>query len=322
MKITIAAVLILTAGLCFGQNPRTPIAAAEEFASNKPSTGPTSVGGAEYRIGSDDQLDISVFEIPELAAQPRVSASGTISMTVIGSIPAGGLTPQELERAIEKALRDKELVNQPHVIVSVREYASQPVSIMGAVHMPNIYQIKGQKTLFSMISLAQGLDPTTVGSTIQVIRAMKPGLSEREVITISIEDFQRGNVALDVPIYANDTINVQTAGSVFVMGEVRQPGEFVLRNGLNISVLNAIAKSGGPTKEAKRKESIIIRVHQDGTREEILVDVDKITQGKADDIEMMPNDILVIPSNKIKAALNRTIESTIGVVTGRLIYRF
>jgi polysaccharide export outer membrane protein len=322
MKTAIIGAFLLTAVVCFGQNPRNPVVATDDYSSNKPSNSPTSFGGSDYRIGSDDQLDIDVFEIMELAATPRVSASGTISLKFIGNFTAGGLTPQELERAIEKSLIEMKLINEPHVTVSVREYASQPVSIMGAVRKPDIYQIKGQKTLFTMISQAGGLDLNTAGSMIQVFRGSKGSASQREVITIDIQDFERGNAALDIPIYANDTINVQTAGSVFVLGEVIHPDEFVLRNGINISVLKALTKGGGPSREAKKNASLIIRVHQDGSREEIPVDLDKIAQGKAHDIELMPNDILFVPPNKVKAALNKTLESTIGVVSNRLIYRF
>lgn len=313
MRVFVGLVL-LTSLVCYGQNSNSR-GLGDNFASNKPSDSPTSLNGSDYRIGSDDQLDIDVFEIMELAATPRVSASGGISLKMIGNVQAGGLTPQELERAIEKSLKEKQLVNDPHVTVTVREYASQPVSIIGAVRMPGTYQIKGEKTLFSMISQAQGLDQATAGNTIQVIRGDK-------VMTVDVEDFQHGNVALDIPIYANDKINVPVAGSVFVMGEVRQPGEFILRNGVNISVLNAITKGGGPTKEAKQKAAVIIRMHQDGQREDIQVDLDKMSHGKADVVQMMPNDILFIPANKFKAALNRSLESTIGVVSNRIIYRF
>lgn len=311
MRIFVGIVL-LTSVVCYGQNLRAP---SDNFTSTKPSDSPTSLNGSDYRIGSDDQLDIDVFEIMELAATPRVSASGVISLKMIGNLQAGGLTPQQLERAIEKSLVEKKLVNDPHVTVTVREYASQPVSIIGAVRMPGTYQLKGEKTLFGMISQAQGLDQATAGNTIQVFRGDR-------VITIDVEDFERGNVTLDIPIYANDRINVPVAGSVFVMGEVRQPGEFILRNGVNISVLNAITKGGGPTKEAKQKGAVIIRMHQDGRREDIQVDLDKMANGKVDVVQMMPNDILFIPANKFKAAMNRTLESTIGVVSNRIIYRF
>jgi polysaccharide export outer membrane protein len=320
MKTSLIGLILLTTVVCSGQT-LTPALPAPDFTSNKPSNGPTSSGGADYVIGSDDQLDIDVFEIMELAAQPRVTGSGMISLKMIGNIHAGGLTPQELERSIEQALKEKKLVNEPHVTVTVRDYASQPVSILGAVRKPNVYQIKGQKTLSSMISLAEGLDTSIVGSTIQVSRASKDNPSQREAITIDAADFQRGNPALDIPIYANDTIFVQTAESVFVLGEVAHPDEFVLRNGSNITVLKALAKAGEAAKDAKKKDSRIIRVHRDGHREEIPVDLDKISKGTAADVEMMPNDILFVPASKTKAIFNQTIQNTIGVVSGRLIYR-
>jgi polysaccharide export outer membrane protein len=126
---------------------------------------------------------------------------------------------------------------------------------------------------------------------------------------------------LDIPIYANDTINVLTAESVFVLGEVMNPNEHVLRNGVNISVLKALAKSGYTTKQAKNNGAMIIRVHQDKSREEIPVNLDKIAQGKEPDVEMMPNDILFVPSSKTKALFNGTLQNAISVVSGRLIYR-
>jgi polysaccharide biosynthesis/export protein len=320
MKIFTLSLIVIASLTTLGQIQRTSPVPATDFAANRPSSSPTSSGGQDYRIGSDDQLEINVFEIMELTAQPRVSGSGMISMQMLGSIQAAGLTPQELERTIEKALKDKNLINEPHVMVTVREYASQPVSILGAVRQPGVFQIKGHKTLATMISQAGGLDASIIGSTIQVSRASKDS-SPRESITIDAGDFQRGNPALDIPIYANDTIFVQTAESVFVLGEVAHPDEFPLRNGVNLSVLKALAKGGGFTRDAKKNDAVIIRIRQDRTREEIPVNLDKISQGKNDDIEMMPNDILFVPSSKAKSILNQTLQNSISVVTGRLIYR-
>jgi hypothetical protein len=50
--------------------------------------------------------------------------------------------------------------------------------------------------------------------------------------------------------------------------------------------------------------------------------VGKIFDGSINDVALMPNDILFVPSNKIKTGLMRTLDTTIGVVSGRLIYRF
>ena len=171
-----------------------------------------------------------------------------------------------------------------------------------------------------MLAMAQGTEPGA-GNTIQVIRSNQdPGASE--TITIGIEDlFENGKTELNVPIFAGDVINVLRAGSVFVVGEVTRPNEFVLRNGKNITVAQAVALANGFTKEAKKGDCLIIRYHRDGTKEEIPVDTSKVLRGDAVDVPMLPNDILFVPANKVKTGLLRALDSTIAIVSGRLVYR-
>lgn len=295
-----------------------PIIVQDEFTSNRPSNAPTSVNGQEYRIGVNDLIEISVFEVPDLTTISRVTASGTLSMNYVGSVSVLGRTTEELARSVEEAL--KKSINDPRVNVFVREYASQPVTIMGAVKLPGIYQIKGQKFLLEMMAMAQGLD-ISHGNTIQVMRRKSDGTAT--TISVSIEDLiQNGKSELNIPIEAGDTINVLQAGSVFIIGEVARGGEVTLRYGRDITVAQAIAQSGGFTKEAQRKESKIVRIHRDGTRDEIPVNIEKILEGADDDVRLMPNDILFVPASRIKAGLMKALDSTIGVVSGRLIYRF
>jgi polysaccharide export outer membrane protein len=311
-------------------SPRTlsPIPSTTgEFLTNAPSNGPTSAPGNEYRIGRDDLVDVSVFDVPELTTSARISATGALVLPLIGPVDAAGKTIQELQHSIEEALRAKYL-NDPHVTLFVREYASQPVSVMGAVKVPGIYQIKGEKSLLDMIAMAQGLDASSAGKTIQIIRrnsSGSPNVDSSSVpgkaIDIDLEDlFDNGNTALNVPIIAGDVINVVRAGSVFVVGEVTHPSEFVLHNGKNVTVTQAVALASGTTKDAKKQGCVIIRYHRDRTKEEIPVDYDKVLRGTAMDVMMLPNDILFVPANKVKSTLNRALESTITVAMGRLIY--
>ena len=294
--------------------------AAEEFLTNRPSNVPTSLSGDEYRIGRDDLIDVTVFEIPDLGGAGRVSASGIVTLPLIGTIQAAGKTTQEIEKAIEEALKAK-YVNEPHVTVFVREYASQPVSIVGAVKTPGIYQLKGQKFLLDMLATAGGLDQLTAGKTIQVIRRRGDTAETAETITVSAEDlFQNGKTELNMAIQAGDVINVLQAGSIFVVGEVVRPGEFPLRQGKNVTAGQAIALGSGFTREAKKTAAKIIRIHKDGAKEEIPVNVGKILDGSLNDVTLVPNDILFVPSNKIKTGLTRTLDTTIAIVSGRLIY--
>src|SRR2546428_10745406 len=178
------------------QQPPLPPAGADILTSVRPQNVPTSSGGEEYRIGQNDLLDITVFEVPELGATARVSASGTVTLSLIGVINASGQTTNELASVIEDELKKKNYVNDPHVSVSVREYASQPVSVLGAVKAPGIYQIKGQKFLLEMLAMAQGLD-AAAGKTIQIMRRVPddpspttdpPSPGKTETISIDITD--------------------------------------------------------------------------------------------------------------------------------------
>jgi polysaccharide export outer membrane protein len=324
IMVSVTIGLAITAWAQNGQprRPLTPNISTEEFLTNRPSNAPTSMLGGEYRIGRDDLIEVSVFDAPDLASSGRVSASGSISLNLVGVVEASGKTTHELERAIEDVLR-KKYINDPHVTVFIREYASQPVSVVGAVKMPGIYQIKGQKFLLDMLATAQGLDQTNAGNTIQVIRRNGDSTDAAQTIVISAEElFQNGKTELNIPIQAGDVINVLQAGSIFVVGEVVRPGEFPLRQGRNVTAGQAVALGAGFSKEARRDGCKIIRIHNDGTKEEIAVNVAKILDGSLNDVALLPNDILFVPSNKIKAGLTKTLDTTIAVVAGRLIYRF
>jgi polysaccharide export outer membrane protein len=326
MRLRFLIVVLGFAVPILGQNAQqrriVPVTPTEEFLTNRPSNAPSSLVGDEYRIGRDDLIEVTVFEVPDLGGIGRVSASGIVSLPLIGAVQAADKTPQEVEKAIEGVLKEKWL-NDPHVTVLVREYASQPVSVLGAVKLPGIYQMKGQKFLLDMLATAQGLDQMTAGQTIQVIRRKGDNAESAETITVSVEDlFQNGKTELNIPIQAGDVIHVLQAGSIFVVGEVLRPGEFPLRQGRNVTAGQAVALGSGFTKEAKKNECKIIRIHADGTKQEIAVNVGKIYEGSVNDITLMPNDILFVPANKVKNTLMKTLDTTIAVVSGRLIYRF
>jgi polysaccharide biosynthesis/export protein len=330
LTYTAVALFLTTAGawgqvIVPGQTPRVIIpipVPQDDFTANKPSNTPTSLAGEEYLIGKDDLIEVSVFEVPELSTTSRVAASGMMSLPLVGSIEVVGHTARELERMIEGALREK-YINDPHVTVFIREYASQPVSVIGAVKVPGIYQIKGQKYLLDMLAMAQGLDHNAAGKLIQVIRRVGDNTEEAQTTTIKTEDlFENGKTELNIPIKAGDVINVLQAGSVFVVGEVVKPGEFVLRQGKDITATQAVALGGGFSKDAKKHECLVIRLHRDGTKEEIPVNLTKVFEGTANDVSMLPNDILFVPANKVKAGLMRALDTTVATISGRLVYRY
>lgn len=271
-----------------------------------------------YRIGQDDLLEIAVFEYPDMNTSARVTAAGRVTLPLVGVVPASDRTPRELEMEIEALLADG-FLNDPHVTVFVEEYGSQPVSVVGAVRQPDIYQIQGRKYLLDMIAMAGGLD-VNAGKTIQILRR-SPNPGEAATLVIDVENlFVRGRTDLNVAIRAGDTIHVPEAGSIFVVGEVASPGEFPLRNGRNVTVTQALALGGGFGTDPKKSDAFITRHHLDGVREEIPVDLDKIIRNEAQDVVMLPNDILFVPGSPTKTGLKIALDAAVRVATSRLIW--
>ena len=123
---------------------------------------------SESRIGPDDLLNISVFEAPEMNNTVRVSASGEISLQLLGAVHAAGLTPKELESVLQMLLR-RTYMKDPHVGVFVQELQSHSISVVGAVKMPGVFQIRGTKTVIEILSMAQGL-ADDAGDTMLIMR--------------------------------------------------------------------------------------------------------------------------------------------------------
>jgi polysaccharide biosynthesis/export protein len=285
-----------------------------------PLPGRTDPAGteAEYRIGPDDLLEITVFEYPDMNTSARVTASGRVTLPLLGVVEVAALTPRELEIELQGRLRDG-FLKDPHVTVFLGEYGSQPVSVVGAVRQPDIYQIRGRKFLLDMIALAGGLDDEA-GKTIQILRRNNTGALE--TIEIDTEQlFVQGRTDLNLPIRAGDTINVPESGSIFVVGEVDSPGEFPLRGGRNVTVTQALALGGGLGEDPKESDAFITRLHLDGTREEIPVDLDKVIKNEAEDVVMQPNDVLFVPGSPTKKGLKRALDAAVQVATSRLIWR-
>ena len=132
-----------------------------------PQFDPIGVSG-EYRVGPGDVLDIRVFEVEELSKPVVVSPGGTISLPLIGEVVVGRMAALEIEARL-KRLYEIDLLRDPQINVSVREFRSQPVSILGAVERPGVYQLQGRRRLVEVLAMAGGLT-AEVGDVITISR--------------------------------------------------------------------------------------------------------------------------------------------------------
>ena len=311
----------------------------------------------EYRIGPEDVLTINVFEAQELNREVRVSASGEISLPLLGSVRAAELTPRELEIVLEELLH-RTYMKDPHVSVFVHEMQSHPVSVMGAVKRPGVFQIRGSKTLLEVLSLAEGL-ADDAGETVIILRGAalsaepdqstdhpaaedqlpagaesageaksassgfndNPSASENGV-QVNLKDLLEAADSRNDPlVHPGDIVKVARAGVVYVIGEVRRPGGFTLKSNERISVLQALALSEGLTRTAAKAGARIIRTdQQSGERKETSIDLGKILAGKAADPVLEPKDIVFVPNSAAKSAFGRGAEVAAQTLAGLLIF--
>ena len=307
----------------------------------------------EYRIGPGDLLDISVLEASELNRSLRVSASGDISMPPLGLVRAAQLSPQELEAALAELLR-RSIMQDPHVSVFVHEMESHPVSVTGAVKKPGVFYIRGPKTVLEMLSMAEGL-ADDAGNSILVMRgagsptagtppppennateatgtpkgetrpsteAPESAATNSSTINLNVKDVLGSTDSrYNVPVYPGDIVKVTRAGIVYVLGDVKKPGGFVLQNNESITVLQALAMAEGFMPTAAKSQARIIRTDDGtGTRSEITLDLDKAEKGKIPDPMLQAKDILFVPKSGGKGAFFRSAEILTGTVPSALIY--
>lgn len=295
-------------------------------AKNAPSPG-------DYRIGPNDELAINVLDAPDLSVAVRVAGDGSISLPLLGSIRAAGLTSRELELVLQTLLR-RTYMKDPQVTVTVIEMQSHSVSVLGAVKNPGVFQIRGTKTLLEMLSMAGGLAPDAgtavlvmrgasaeftpdMGSRTRNLKAAKTNAAvdgtetivatdnakSEDTVEISLKRLlDTGDPKYNVPIYPGDIVKVKTAGIVYVVGDVNRPGGFPVQDNEHITVLQAIALGQGLAPDAAKNRATIIRVAQNGEQIELPIQLNLILTGKAADLPLRPKDVLFVPKNGAKSA--------------------
>jgi polysaccharide export outer membrane protein len=124
----------------------------------------------EYTIGNGDLLSIMVFDVPELTREVRVSQAGTIAIPLVPArLHIAGLTEIQARQAIADVLEANGLVSHPEVEVMVKEHRSRPITIVGAVAHPMVYQADHDVTLLEALADAGGI-ANDAGDTIIVTR--------------------------------------------------------------------------------------------------------------------------------------------------------
>jgi polysaccharide export outer membrane protein len=300
----------------------------------QPAVGTNDPLRSVYALGPDDQIMIRALDADEISDKTfRINPSGFLTLPLLGRVQAAGLTIEQLEADLTKRL--KTYVQDAHVSVTVMEFRSQPVSVIGAVKNPGIVQLQGRKTLLEVLSLVGGLREDA-GSSVKVTRSVdwgsiplpdahKDPSGKFTVGNVQVREILEGrNPTSNILICPNDVISVARADIVYVIGEVNKAGGFVLSDRNSMTVLQALAMAGGLGRTAASQRAKVLR-GEGAQREEVPLDVKKILAGKASDVPLRPDDILFIPNSTGKFVALSALETSIrtaGMITGGvIIYR-
>jgi polysaccharide export outer membrane protein len=230
------------------------------------------LGGAplpaqEYTIGPGDILKITVWGHEDLSKDYPVTLDGRVPFPLIGSVQAAGLTTSELARRLRDLLEKDYLVN-PQVIVSVREYLSSKVHVMGEAEKPGLFYLTGPTTLLELLSKAGGLSKSA-GKDLVLVRS-EAGKST-VLLRLDVRKIQAGDVKENILLQNGDMMFVPKASAFFVLGEVTKAGTFALDK--ETSVLEAITLAGGFNGTAAPSGVKVLRRGPDGKQETISLDL-------------------------------------------------
>jgi len=280
----------------------------ERLPSTQTETGTANL--PPQQMGPGDLIALSVYGAPELTRTFRVSEDGAIRLPMVKwDIEARGLMPHELEQRIASALVEGRIFVDPVVTVTIVEYRSRPISVVGAVRRPLTFQALGKTTLLEALARAEGLT-SDAGAEILVSRpAPKAGPPQIERIPVT-GLIDAANPVLNINLGGGEEVRVPQSGRVFVVGNVKKPGAFRIEDGYGITVLKALAMAEGLAPYAT-KEAFIYR-QGETPAQEMPVDLRKILDRKSADVKLRANDIFYVPDNRVSRLTITAIEKTIG----------
>jgi polysaccharide biosynthesis/export protein len=246
-----------------------------------------------YVIGPNDVLAVTVFNQPQLSGKFRVEADGTLAFPLVGRVAVGGSSVRAAEAKIVARLAAGYLTD-PRVSVTVEEYRSQQIFVMGEVRQPGTLQFTGSMTLIEALARV-GSTTDRAGAEAIIVRptadqppaaassATQTGnAAKSDTIHVKLESLQAGELSQNVPLRAGDTIFVPRAATVFVSGQVKSAGEYVIHSGM--TVREALALAGGVTDRGSTRRIQLIRQ----------VDGKRVTFDATLDSELQAADTIVV----------------------------
>jgi polysaccharide biosynthesis/export protein len=266
-------------------------------------------------IGPGDQLHLWVLDTPELEQRPRVSDSGDIPLEGIGTLHVAGLTPAEAAVKVRDFFESSHFMNHPGITVTVDQYATQSISVLGQVKLPGVYSITAPRSVLDAIALGGGLlDNADRHVTVQRHdRSMKP-------VTYDLSNDANEAMRNQVIVYPGDIILVPRAAIAYVLGDVSKPGGFVMQNNHSqLTALEAVSLAGGTLPSAVPAHAKLIHHASDGSYQEENLNFSRIQKGKDQDVQLQADDVIYIPFSYLRN-IGASASGIVAAATSASIY--
>jgi protein involved in polysaccharide export with SLBB domain len=254
----------------------------------------------EGLIVPGDTVEIFVVEDNSFNGRYQVRRGGYIILPAVGRIPIAGKSVQEAEGEVRKALEQTQLQHATVMVEKVEgsDIETGPVIYLaGEFKEPRPYKIPpGTKaTVVSVILSCGGVTDKADLTRVKVMRVVQ---NKSVVEEENVERILEGNgLTSDLTLNDGDVLTVPagSANVIFVTGKVVHPGSQPLRPGDKLSAYAAILNAGGPSRFADLKKIYILRASPDGTKVRIGVNVLAIERGRAADVPLQGDDIVIVP---------------------------
>jgi polysaccharide biosynthesis/export protein len=248
----------------------------------------------EIRLNVGDVLTIHLYGMTDYAPAVRVGLDRTIPLPLVGAVTVGGLTVRQAEDLIAARLVGAGMYRNPQVSIQITESPNGVATLTGEMH--GVIPVFGGRRLYDVLSAGGGL--TAVSSHTIVIN--RPGLEQPIIVNLGTDAAH--SAESNIPIFPGDTIVISRVGIIYLLGEFKSPGAIPLQQNAPLTLLKAAAMGGGPVFSAKLGDLRIIRTNGT-TRSVVKIDIKKVMHAEAPDPVLQADDIVLLPSDFIKTAI-------------------
>lgn len=207
------------------------------------ATSSTRAQVKDFPLGPGDVVRVSVFQSPDLTTETRISESGVITFPLLGEVRIAGLSTSAAEQRIAQRLKEGGFILQPQVNLTVVQFRSIQVSVLGLVNRPGRFPVEGAPyKVTDVLALAGGI--SQLGADVVTLITWRTGREQRIEIDIPAI-LSGGDLTKDLQVANGDIIHVPRAPMFYIYGEVQRPGQYRIEK--NMTLLQALATGGGLT---------------------------------------------------------------------------